>query len=78
MNSPGDCEVVILPKGRAGAVSRMSADAYINRMVSQTMVDSRLAPWMQMTGSTASCCDGYRIPHLLAFSAIFLTLRMSL
>ena len=31
MKSAGDCEVVVLPKGRGGAVCRMSADAYIKQ-----------------------------------------------
>ena len=75
MKSAGDCEVVVLPKGRGGAVCRMSADAYINKVMSQNAVYSRSVPWLLMTGPTASWCDS---PHLLAFSAILCSLRMSL
>lgn len=78
MKSAGDCEVVVLPKGRGGAVCRMSADAYINTVMSQNVVYSRSVLWLPMTGPTASWWDSYRIPHLLAFSAILCTLRMSL
>ena len=78
MKSVGDCEVVVLPKGRGGAVCRMSADAYINRVMSQNAVYSRSVLWLPMTGPTASWCDSYGTPHLLAFSAILCTLRMSL
>ena len=78
MKSAGDCEVVVLPKGRGGAVCRMSADAYINRVMSQNAVYSRSVLWLPMTGPTASWCDSYGTPHLLAFSAIVCTLQMSL
>ena len=78
MKSAGDCEVVVLPKGRGGAVCRMSADAYINRVMSQNAVYSRSVLWLPMMGPTASWCDSYVTPNLLAFSAILCTLRMSL
>ena len=78
MNSAGDCEVVVLPKGRGGAICRMSPDTYINMVMSQNAVCSRSVLWPPMTGSTASCFDGYWTLHLLAFSAILCTLRMSL
>jgi len=78
MNSAGDCEVVVLPKGRGGAICRMSPDTYINMVMSQNAVCSRSVLWPPMTGSTASCFDGYWTLHLLDFSAILCTLRMSL
>ena len=78
MKSAGDCEVVVLPKGRGGAVCRMTADTYINRVMSQNAVYSRSVLWLPMTGPTASWCDSYGTPHLLALSAILCTLRMSL
>lgn len=78
MKSAGDCEVVVLPKGRGGAVHRMSADTYIDRVMSQNAVYSRSVPWLPMTGPTASWCDSYGPAHLLAFSAILCSLRMSL
>jgi len=71
-------EVVVLTKGRGGAVCRMSADAYINRVMPQNAVYSRSVLWLPMKGVTASWCDSYGTPHLLAFSAILCTLRMSL
>ena len=78
MKSAGDCEVVVLPKGRGGAVCRMSADAYIDMMMSQNAVYSRSVLWLPMTGPSASWCDSYGTPHLLAFAAILCTLRTSL
>jgi hypothetical protein len=78
MKSVGDCEVVVLPKARGGAVYRMSADAYIDRVMSQNAVYSRSVLWLPMTGPSASWCDSYGTPHLLAFSAILCSLRMSL
>src|SRR5512147_1714050 len=78
VKSAGDCEVVVLPKGRGGAVCRMSADAYINRVMSPNAVYSRSVLWLPMTGPTASWCDSYGPAHLLAFSAILCSLRMSL
>jgi hypothetical protein len=56
----------------------MSADAYINRVMSQNAVYSRSVLWLPMTGPIASWCDSYGTSHLLAFSAILCTLRMSL
>lgn len=78
MKSADDCEVVVLPNGRGGAVCRMSADAYIDGVMSQNAVYSRSVLWLPMTGPTASWCDSYGTHHLLAFSAIVCTLRMSL
>jgi hypothetical protein len=78
MKSAADCEVVVLPKGRGGATLRMSADAYINRVMSQNAVYSRSVVWPPMTGPSASWCDSYGTTHLLAFSAILCSLRMSL
>ena len=57
MKSAGDCEVVVLPKGRGGAVHRMSADTYIDRVMSQNAVYSRSVLWLPMTGPIASWCD---------------------
>jgi hypothetical protein len=78
MKSAGGCEVVVLPKGRGGAVCRMSADAYINRVMSQNAVYARSVLWLPMMGPTASWCDSCGTPHLLAFSTILCSLRMSL
>ena len=78
MKSAGGCEVVALPKRRGGPVCRTSADTYINRVMSQNAVYSRSMLWLPMTGPPASWCDSYARPHLLAFSAILCSLRMSL
>ena len=77
MKSADDCEVVVLPKGRGGAVCRMSADAYVDGLMSQNAVYSRSVLWPPMTGPTASWCDSSGTHHLLAFS-ILCTLRMNL
>jgi hypothetical protein len=78
MKSVSNCEVVVLPKARGGAICRMSADAYLNRVMFQNAVYSRSVLWLPMTESTASWWDGYGSPHLLGFSAILCALRMSL
>lgn len=78
MKSVDNCEVVVLPKERGGAVCRMSADTYLNRVLPRNAVYSRSVLWLPMTESTASWWDSYGTPHLLGFSAILCTLRMSL
>ena len=52
------CEVVVLPKGRGGTVCRMSADAYINRVMPQDAVCPRSVLWLLMTGPTGVIAKG--------------------
>lgn len=78
MKSVGNCEVVVLPKARRGAICRMSADAYLKRVMSQNAVYSRSVLRLPVTESSASWWDGYATTHLLGFSAILCLLRMSL
>jgi hypothetical protein len=44
MKTAGDCEVVVLPKNRGGAVCRMSADAYATELQPRSAVCSRSVP----------------------------------